>query len=56
MSKFVIYLDVTGHYRWRLVAKNGEKVAASEAYASKQNAIRSAHRVKEIAASAIVVE
>lgn len=56
MARFVIYLDVSGHYRWRLVAGNGEKVAASEGYASKQGAIRSASRVREIAASAEIVE
>lgn len=56
MSHFVIYMDRAGHYRWRLVASNGEKVAASEAYASKQNAIRSAQRVKQIAYGADIYE
>lgn len=56
MTKFVIYPDVSGYYRWRLVAANGEKVAASEAYVSKQNAVRSAERVKQIAYSAMIVE
>ena len=48
----VIYKDRAGYYRWRLKASNGEQVAASEAYASEQNAIRSARRVKEIAPDA----
>lgn len=56
MARFVIYPDSAGYYRWRLVAANGEKVAASEAYVSKQNAIRSAYRVKELAANASVEE
>ena len=55
-TKFVIYVDVAGKYRWRLVAGNGEKVAASEAYASKQGAIISAQRVKQIAWEAIIVD
>jgi len=55
-TKFVIYKDVGGYYRWKLVAGNGEKVAASEAYVSKQNAINSAHRVREIAYIATVVD
>lgn len=54
--RFVIYKDVSGYYRWRLVAVNGEKVAASEAYVSKQSAINAAFRVKEIAYSADVVD
>lgn len=56
MAKFLVYKDVAGNYRWRLVAGNGEKVAASEAYVSHENAVRSARRVKELAAYAIVVE
>lgn len=56
MAKFVIYKDLAGHYRWRLVASNGEKVAASEAYASKQNAIRSAQRIRVLAGTASIVE
>lgn len=56
MAKFVVYKDTAGYYRWRLVAGNGEKVAASEGYSSKQNAIRSAYRVKELAANAPVYE
>jgi len=56
MTKFVIYRDIAGQYRWRLVAANGEKVAASEAYVSKQGAINSANRLKQIAYSATVVD
>jgi uncharacterized protein YegP (UPF0339 family) len=56
MAKFVIYRDVAGHYRWRLVANNSEKVAASEAYVSKQGAQNSAQRVKILAASATIVD
>jgi hypothetical protein len=55
-TKFVIYKDAAGYYRWRLVAGNGEKVAASEAYVSKQNAIVSANRVRQIAWDAIIVD
>ncbi|MDD3487558.1 MAG: DUF1508 domain-containing protein [Candidatus Moranbacteria bacterium] len=54
--RFVIYKDKAGFYRWYLQAKNGEKVAASEAYVSKQSAIHSAYRVKEIAWEADVVD
>ena len=54
--RFVIYIDVAGYYRWYLQAVNGEKVAASEAYTSKQAAINSAHRIKQIAYSADIVD
>lgn len=54
--RFVIYVDAAGYFRWFLQAGNGEKVAASEAYASKQGAINSAVRVKQIANSADVVD
>ena len=56
MAKFVIYRDVAGQYRWRLVANNGEKGAASEAYVTKQGALNSANRVRILAASAIIVD
>lgn len=55
-NRFVIYKDVAGYYRWYLQAKNGEKVAASEGYTSKQSAINSARRVKYIAWSADIVD
>jgi len=54
-SRFVIYKDRAGGFRWYLQAKNGEKVAASESYVSRQGAINSAYRVKEIALEADVV-
>jgi len=56
MNKFHIYKDIAEYYRWRLVASNGEKVAASEAYASKAGAIESANKVKVWAGTAVVVD
>ena len=55
-TKFVIYKDTAGYYRWRLVAGNGKKVVASEAYVSKQGAIDSADRIRKIAWDAIIVD
>ena len=52
--RFVIYKDIAGEWRWRLKATNGEIVATSEGYTSKQSAVNSAYRVKEIAAAAKV--
>lgn len=57
MTKFVIFRDTAGYYRWRLIAVNGEKVATSgEAFASKQNATRAAYLVKQLAPIASVYE
>ncbi len=53
--KFVIFEDKAGEFRWRLVAGNGEPVAASESYPHHQMAVNSAYRVKEIANLATVV-
>lgn len=47
MAKFQIYRDIAGYFRWRLVANNNEKVAASEAYNSKQGAKESASKVRD---------
>ena len=55
MTKFQIYKDAAGYFRWRLVAANGEKVAASEAYSSEQAARNSAAKVKYWASVALVV-
>ena len=55
-TRFIIYIDKAGYYRWYLQAKNGEKVAASEAYVSKFGAINSARRVKPIAWEADIVD
>lgn len=37
---YEVYQDALGQWRYRVVAANGEKTDASEAYASKSNAIR----------------
>jgi uncharacterized protein len=54
MAEFRFFIDRAGYHRWRLVAANGEIVAASEGYSSYANAIRSARRVKELASSALI--
>jgi uncharacterized protein YegP (UPF0339 family) len=36
-AKFEIFKDVSGQFRFRLVAPNGEIIATSEAYTSKQS-------------------
>ena len=57
MAKYVVYADAGGHYRWKLVASNGQTTASSgESFASKSNAREAAEHVKESAATAEVVE
>lgn len=38
-GKFELYKDVTGKFRFRLKAANGESIATAEAYASKASAL-----------------
>ncbi len=56
MTTFEIYTDKGGFYRWRLVAANGEKVAASEGYATPAGATNSARMVSVWATGARIVD
>lgn len=55
-TKFSIYRDKAGEYRWQLIARNGEIVAASEGYTTKQSAIDSAKKVSLWASEAEIVD
>jgi uncharacterized protein YegP (UPF0339 family) len=46
MPKFEIYKDVAGKFRFRLKAPNGEIIAASEAYESKDGCKNGINSVK----------
>ena len=54
--KWEVYKDKAGEYRWRLVAANGEIVAASEGYKNKKDAIETINTIKEFARRAYVEE
>ena len=55
MTKFQIYKDRKGEYRWRLRARNGEIIADSnEGYTRKASCKHGIDLVKEQAASAVV--
>jgi hypothetical protein len=54
--KWEVYKDKAGEYRWRLVAANGEIVAASEGYKNKKDAIETINIIKEFARKADVEE
>lgn len=51
---FKIFPDHAGEWRWTLIAGNGEPIATSEGYTTHYSAYRSAMRIKEIAAIAVI--
>lgn len=55
-SSIEVYQDKAKKFRFRLVAKNGETVAASEAYVTKAAAVKTAKKLAETAAKAEYVD
>ena len=55
-AKFEVYKDKAGEYRFRLKATNGEIIAVSEGYTTKQNVLNGIESVKENAPIAEVIE
>lgn len=55
-SKFEVYQDTKGEYRFRLIAPNGETIAASEGYTSKAGCMNGIESVRENAPKAEIVE
>jgi uncharacterized protein len=55
-SKFEVYKDAQGEFRFRLVASNGEIIAVSEGYSSKSACLDGIESVKKNAQDAKVVE
>jgi len=53
---FEWYKDKAGKYRFRLKAANGETIAVSEGYASKEGCVGGIESVKKNAATAKIVE
>ena len=56
MPKFEIYKDAAGKFRWRLKAPNGEIIASSEAYESKDSCKNGVNSVKTNAPKAEIVD
>lgn len=56
VANFEIYADQGGSFRFRLKAANGEIIAASEAYTSKDSAKNGIASVKENAPKADIVD
>ena len=56
-SKFELYTDAKGEFRWRLVASNGQTIATGgEGYKSKESAKAGIESVKKNAPTAAVEE
>ena len=53
---FEWYVDKAGKYRFRLKAANGEMIATSEGYASKQSCVEGIESVRKNAPIAKIVE
>lgn len=53
-AKFEINRDTAGQFRFRLVATNGQVIAVSEGYTTKDNALNGIESVKQNAAAALV--
>lgn len=45
--KFEVYVDNAGEYRFRLKAKNGQNIAASEGYASEKSCLNGIESVRK---------
>lgn len=55
-AKFMVYKDKGEEWRFNLVAPNGEVIASSEGYTSKDNCLKGVESVKRWATEAETVE
>ena len=53
-AKFEINKDVAGEFRFKLVAVNGQTIAISEGYSTKDNVLNGIESVKQNAAEAVI--
>ena len=55
-TKFEVYKDKKGHFRWRLLSSNGESVAVGEGYTEKRGAIGAVKKLKDWANTNEIVD
>jgi len=55
-SKFELYKDKKGEFRWRLIATNGQLIASGEGYKTKESAKAGIESVKKNAPTAPIEE
>lgn len=53
-AKFVVKKGTTGKFHFNLVASNGETVATSESYQSRDSALKGIDAVRRAAADAVI--
>lgn len=53
-SKFELNKDVAGEYRFKLLATNGQTIAVSQGYNSKENALKGIESLKQNAPGATI--
>ncbi len=53
-ARFEINKDVAGEFRFKLIASNGETVAVSQGYSTKDNAMNGVASVRENASAAVL--
>jgi len=53
-AKFELYKDKKGEFRFRLIAPNGQTIAVSEGYKSKDSAMNGIESVKKNAPAAAI--
>ncbi len=54
--KYEVYKDVSGQFRFRMKASNGEIIGVSEAYTAKTNCLKGIESVKKNAPDAEIVQ
>ena len=54
--KFEVYTDKAGEFRFRLLAKNGQNIAASEGYTAKRSCLNGIESVRKNAVDSEVVQ
>lgn len=56
MGKFEIFKGSNGNYYFRLKAANGQIIASSEGYSTKQGAQNGIAAVKQVAPAALIID
>lgn len=56
-TKFEVYKDKKGHFRWKLLSRNGESVAeGGEGYTEKRGVMNAVKKLKEWAGTTEVMD
>lgn len=53
-SKFELNKDVSGEFRFKLIATNGQTIAVSQGYNAKESALKGIESVKQNAPGAVI--